>query len=69
MPGQHSGPPASREGAPRPRVPPGRLARFGHSEHQTGPAMDVGDADGECALQDCFEEYFGLGPAPHCPAG
>lgn len=30
-------------------------ARPGHSEHQTGLVMDVGSADGECALQDCFE--------------
>ncbi|WP_053005089.1 D-alanyl-D-alanine carboxypeptidase family protein [Kocuria sp. SM24M-10] len=30
-------------------------ARPGHSEHQTGLAMDVGNADGECAVQDCFE--------------
>ncbi|MUN62615.1 D-alanyl-D-alanine carboxypeptidase family protein [Kocuria sediminis] len=30
-------------------------ARPGHSEHQTGLAMDVGNADGACALQDCFE--------------
>jgi zinc D-Ala-D-Ala carboxypeptidase len=29
-------------------------ARPGHSEHQTGLAMDVGNASGECALQDCF---------------
>lgn len=30
-------------------------ARPGHSEHQTGLAMDVGNASGVCALQDCFE--------------
>lgn len=30
-------------------------ARAGHSEHQTGLAMDVGNASGACALQDCFE--------------
>ncbi len=30
-------------------------ARPGHSEHQTGLAMDVGNASGMCALQDCFE--------------
>ncbi|MEX5297484.1 M15 family metallopeptidase [Kocuria sp. CPCC 205292] len=30
-------------------------ARPGHSEHQTGLAMDVGNASGACALQDCFE--------------
>lgn len=26
----------------------------GHSEHQTGLAMDVSGADGRCAAQDCF---------------
>ncbi|MFI7742919.1 M15 family metallopeptidase [Kocuria rhizosphaericola] len=31
-------------------------ARAGHSEHQTGLAMDVGNASGVCALQDCFED-------------
>ena len=31
-------------------------ARPGHSEHQTGLAMDVGNASGACALQDCFED-------------
>lgn len=31
-------------------------ARAGHSEHQTGLAMDVGNASGACALQDCFDE-------------
>ncbi|MGQ1838833.1 M15 family metallopeptidase [Kocuria turfanensis] len=31
-------------------------ARPGHSEHQTGLAMDVGNASGVCALQDCFED-------------
>ncbi len=30
-------------------------ARAGHSEHQTGLAMDVGNSSGACALQDCFE--------------
>jgi D-alanyl-D-alanine carboxypeptidase len=30
-------------------------ARPGHSEHQTGLAMDVGNSSGVCALQDCFE--------------
>ncbi|MCJ8505211.1 M15 family metallopeptidase [Kocuria flava] len=30
-------------------------ARPGHSEHQTGLAVDVGNASGVCALQDCFE--------------
>ncbi|MEV4902727.1 M15 family metallopeptidase [Citricoccus sp. NPDC055426] len=29
-------------------------ARPGFSEHQTGLAMDVGAADGACALQQCF---------------
>jgi D-alanyl-D-alanine carboxypeptidase len=29
-------------------------ARPGHSEHQTGLAMDVTSADGTCAVQDCF---------------
>jgi zinc D-Ala-D-Ala carboxypeptidase len=31
-------------------------ARPGHSEHQTGLAMDVGNSSGVCALQDCFED-------------
>jgi zinc D-Ala-D-Ala carboxypeptidase len=31
-------------------------ARPGHSEHQTGLAMDVGNSSGACALQDCFDE-------------
>ncbi|TDL44650.1 D-alanyl-D-alanine carboxypeptidase family protein [Kocuria rosea] len=31
-------------------------ARPGHSEHQTGLAMDVGNSSGACALQDCFED-------------
>lgn len=31
-------------------------ARAGHSEHQTGLAMDVGNASGACALQDCFDK-------------
>jgi D-alanyl-D-alanine carboxypeptidase len=31
-------------------------ARPGHSEHQTGLAMDVGNSSGVCALRDCFEE-------------
>jgi zinc D-Ala-D-Ala carboxypeptidase len=30
-------------------------ARAGYSEHQTGLAMDVGNASGVCALKDCFE--------------
>lgn len=30
-------------------------ARPGFSEHQTGLAMDVGNASGVCALQACFE--------------
>lgn len=29
-------------------------ARAGYSEHQTGLAFDVGQADGACALQTCF---------------
>nr|WP_221243696.1 M15 family metallopeptidase [Micrococcus sp. TA1] len=29
-------------------------ARPGHSEHQTGLAMDVGAADGACTLKQCF---------------
>ena len=29
-------------------------ARPGHSEHQTGLAMDIGNASGICALQACF---------------
>ncbi|MGD6979613.1 MULTISPECIES: M15 family metallopeptidase [Citricoccus] len=29
-------------------------ARPGHSEHQTGLAMDVGAADGACTLEQCF---------------
>jgi zinc D-Ala-D-Ala carboxypeptidase len=29
-------------------------ARPGHSEHQTGLAMDVGNANGECELNSCF---------------
>lgn len=29
-------------------------ARPGHSEHQTGLAMDIGNASGTCALQACF---------------
>ncbi|MFF0902599.1 UNVERIFIED_CONTAM: M15 family metallopeptidase [Kocuria sp. CPCC 205316] len=31
-------------------------ARPGYSEHQLGLAMDVANADGTCALQDCFDE-------------
>jgi D-alanyl-D-alanine carboxypeptidase len=30
-------------------------ARPGYSEHQTGLAMDIGNASGACALQACFE--------------
>ena len=30
-------------------------ARPGHSEHQTGLAVDIGNADGTCALEACFE--------------
>ncbi|GIN87329.1 hypothetical protein J6TS2_37150 [Heyndrickxia sporothermodurans] len=29
-------------------------ARPGHSEHQTGLAIDVSGASGECAIEDCF---------------
>lgn len=29
-------------------------ARAGHSEHQTGLAVDLGNADGSCALDACF---------------
>ena len=29
-------------------------ARPGYSEHQTGLAMDIGNASGVCALQACF---------------
>lgn len=29
-------------------------AKPGHSEHQTGLAIDVGSASGRCALQECF---------------
>lgn len=31
-------------------------ARPGHSEHQTGLAVDVAAPDGRCTLQACFEE-------------
>lgn len=30
-------------------------ALAGHSEHQTGLAVDIGNPDGACALQACFE--------------
>ncbi|MCQ2000968.1 M15 family metallopeptidase [Arthrobacter zhaoxinii] len=30
-------------------------AQPGHSEHQTGLAVDIGAADGACSLQACFE--------------
>ncbi|MGW9404791.1 M15 family metallopeptidase [Arthrobacter sp. NPDC055585] len=33
----------------------GISARPGHSEHQTGLAVDIGNADGTCALETCFE--------------
>lgn len=33
----------------------GISARPGHSEHQTGLAVDIGNADGSCALEACFE--------------
>ena len=29
-------------------------ARPGHSEHQTGLAIDIGNGDGACGLQECF---------------
>ena len=31
-------------------------ARPGHSEHQTGLAVDIGDPEGTCSLQSCFED-------------
>ncbi|QCU77533.1 D-alanyl-D-alanine carboxypeptidase family protein [Citricoccus sp. SGAir0253] len=31
-------------------------ARPGHSEHQTGLALDVGARDGSCTLETCFED-------------
>ncbi|MFJ6452830.1 M15 family metallopeptidase [Paenarthrobacter sp. NPDC091669] len=31
-------------------------ARPGHSEHQTGLAMDIGNSNGACALQACFAD-------------
>lgn len=31
-------------------------ARPGHSEHQTGLAVDIGNPDGACALQACFDQ-------------
>ncbi|MFJ5955886.1 D-alanyl-D-alanine carboxypeptidase family protein [Paenarthrobacter sp. NPDC092416] len=31
-------------------------ARAGYSEHQTGLAMDIGNASGVCALQACFAD-------------
>lgn len=31
-------------------------AEPGHSEHQTGLAMDVSGSTGECAVEDCFAE-------------
>ena len=34
-------------------------ARPGYSEHQTGLAMDIGNASGICALQACFANYSG----------
>ncbi|GAA1753715.1 hypothetical protein GCM10009767_10950 [Kocuria aegyptia] len=44
-------------------------ARPGHSEHQTGLAMDVGNSSGVCALQDCFEETpVGKWVAANAPA-
>ncbi|PID32430.1 D-alanyl-D-alanine carboxypeptidase [Candidatus Saccharibacteria bacterium] len=34
-------------------------ARPGHSEHQTGLVMDIGNTDGECDLDICFGETAG----------
>ena len=34
-------------------------ARPGHSEHQTGLAMDVGNANGDCELDVCFADTAG----------
>jgi D-alanyl-D-alanine carboxypeptidase len=31
-------------------------AKPGHSEHQTGLAMDVSGSDGKCAAEDCFAD-------------
>ncbi|GEO96029.1 D-alanyl-D-alanine carboxypeptidase family protein [Kocuria turfanensis] len=31
-------------------------ARPGHSEHQTGLALDIGNPDGACGLQSCFAD-------------
>lgn len=42
---------AAREGA---EVAGRTTARPGHSEHQTGLAVDVTGADGACAASDCF---------------
>ncbi|MBF4995377.1 M15 family metallopeptidase [Arthrobacter gandavensis] len=33
----------------------GISARPGHSEHQTGLAVDIANADGTCALEACFD--------------
>ncbi len=40
-------------------------ARAGHSEHQTGLAFDIGQADGSCTLVLCFRDT----PAAHWAAG
>jgi len=34
-------------------------ARPGHSEHQTGLAVDLGNNDGSCALETCFGDTAG----------
>ncbi len=34
-------------------------ARAGHSEHQTGLAIDLGNSDGTCELQACFGQSAG----------
>lgn len=34
-------------------------ARPGHSEHQTGLAVDLGNTDGSCALEICFANTLG----------
>ncbi|MFC7860089.1 M15 family metallopeptidase [Arthrobacter koreensis] len=38
-----------------PETADGISARAGYSEHQTGLAVDIGNADGSCALEACFE--------------
>jgi D-alanyl-D-alanine carboxypeptidase len=34
-------------------------ARPGHSEHQTGLAVDIGNADATCSVQQCFADTPG----------